>query len=88
MVVLATLSGTSLLRTQKANPRNFFISTTRSAISLGKEVGRALCFPGQSSLLLWAPALAARLNLPVLLVHISLPLQAHGAGSGWGNYSE
>lgn len=76
------------VKNSESQSQEFFISTTGSAISLGKEVGRALCFPGQSSLLLWAPAPAAMLNLPVLLVHIALPLQAHGAGSGWGNYSE
>lgn len=76
------------VKDSESESQEFFVSTTESAISLGKEVSRALCFPGQSSLLQWAPALAAMLNLPVLLVHISLPLQAHGAGSGWGNYSE
>ena len=71
------------LKNPESESQEFFISTTGSASSLGKELGRALRFPGQSSLLPWAPAPEAILNLPVHLVHMSPQLQAHGVAWGW-----
>lgn len=68
------------VKNPESESQEYFISTMGSASSLGKELGRALRFPGQASPLPWAPVPEAILNLPVLLVHMPPQLQARGVG--------